>query len=134
MVGMAMKNENSAAARRSTPISTPPTMVAPERETPGTMARHWNIPMPRARFHDICMASSSFGAGAQRSMTSRTIPPRISITQIRPMLSNSTVLMKSWARKAIPIEGMIDRITLAANQRAFGSLGRRMNMPQSRWK
>ena len=45
MVGMARKNENSAAARLSAPSSIAPTMVAPERETPGTMARHWKSPI-----------------------------------------------------------------------------------------
>ena len=45
MVGIARKKENSAAARLSAPISMAPTMVAPERDTPGTMARHWNRPI-----------------------------------------------------------------------------------------
>ena len=41
MVGIASQNENSAAERRSAPNSMAPTMVAPERDTPGIMARHW---------------------------------------------------------------------------------------------
>ena len=48
MVGIARKNVNSAAARFSTPISMPPTMVAPERETPGIIANTWNSPMSSA--------------------------------------------------------------------------------------
>ena len=47
MVGMARKNENSAAERLSAPSSSAPTMVEPERDVPGIMARHWNSPMPR---------------------------------------------------------------------------------------
>ena len=47
MVGMARKNENSAAERLSAPISMAPTMVAPERDTPGIMARHWKRPIFR---------------------------------------------------------------------------------------
>ena len=48
MVGMARKKENSAATRRSTPSIMAPMMVAPARETPGIMARHWTKPMPSA--------------------------------------------------------------------------------------
>ena len=44
MVGIARKNENSAAALRSTRIISEPMIVAPERDTPGIIARHWNKP------------------------------------------------------------------------------------------
>ncbi len=47
MVGMARKNENSAAERLSAPNSIADTMLAPERETPGIIAAHWAMPMPR---------------------------------------------------------------------------------------
>ena len=36
MVGIARKNENSVAALRDSPNSSPPMIVAPERETPET--------------------------------------------------------------------------------------------------
>jgi len=39
MVGTAKRKENSAAVFLFKPISIPPIMVAPERETPGIMAR-----------------------------------------------------------------------------------------------
>ena len=42
IVGIARKNENSAAAERSRPMTRPPTIVAPERETPGTSASVWH--------------------------------------------------------------------------------------------
>ncbi len=45
MVGKARKKLNSAAERLSVPSNRPPAMVAPERDTPGTMARHWNRPI-----------------------------------------------------------------------------------------
>ncbi|MNT07172.1 hypothetical protein D3C72_1418660 [compost metagenome] len=48
MVGIARKNENSAAERLSVPINSAPTMVAPDREVPGTIARHWNRPILKA--------------------------------------------------------------------------------------
>ena len=41
---MASQNENSAAVRRSEPSSIADTMVAPERDTPGIIARHWKTP------------------------------------------------------------------------------------------
>ena len=47
MVGIARKNENSAAERLSAPSSIPETMVVPERETPGIIARHCASPMIR---------------------------------------------------------------------------------------
>ena len=60
MVGMARKKEYSAAERLSVPSSRAPAMVAPERDTPGTSARHWNRPMPRHKperiVHDVVLA------------------------------------------------------------------------------
>ena len=41
IVGIARKNENSAAAGRSSPSIMPPTMVAPDRDTPGISASAW---------------------------------------------------------------------------------------------
>ena len=47
MVGIASQNENSAAERRSAPNSMALTMVAPARDTPGIMEKHWQTPMPK---------------------------------------------------------------------------------------
>ena len=113
MVGMARKNENSAAAFLSTPSSRPPTMVAPLRDTPGMMDRHCHRPTPNAVFHDSFIASSVSSrcsrvstpslttrlrpivpASDHRSSTIRATPPTISMTQTMVVL-NSTSLMKS---------------------------------------
>ncbi|CLP71241.1 Uncharacterised protein [Mycobacterium tuberculosis] len=48
MVGIARKNENSAAERLSVPISSEPTMVAPDRDVPGIIAMHWKSPILNA--------------------------------------------------------------------------------------
>ncbi len=40
MVGMARKNENSAATGREAPSNMAPIIVAAERDVPGIMARH----------------------------------------------------------------------------------------------
>ena len=57
---MARKNENSVAERLSAPSSNAPTMVAPERETPGIMARHWQRPIGKRQrqriVHDVVIA------------------------------------------------------------------------------
>src|SRR6185503_16362574 len=75
IVGMARKNENSAAAGRSSPISMPPTIVAPLRDTPGTSASTWQRPTPSAREMGVCSASRIVGAGRKRSTISITMPP-----------------------------------------------------------
>ncbi|MNY18897.1 hypothetical protein D3C86_1523060 [compost metagenome] len=48
MGGIARKNENSAAERLSVPISSEPTIVAPDRDVPGIIARHWKRPILKA--------------------------------------------------------------------------------------
>ena len=55
---MARKNENSAAAGLSSPMARPPTMVAPDRDTPGTSASIWHMPMPSARGSGVCSAAT----------------------------------------------------------------------------
>ncbi len=48
MVGMARRKENSTMVSRLMPSVRPPMMVAPARETPGIMARHWKRPILKA--------------------------------------------------------------------------------------
>lgn len=48
MVGMAIKNENSAATNREVPSNIAPKMVAPEREVPGINANAWKQPIKKA--------------------------------------------------------------------------------------
>ena len=47
MMGVASKNENLAAPSLFKPISSPVVIVIPERETPGMIARAWDIPINR---------------------------------------------------------------------------------------
>ena len=47
MMGVDSKNENRAAPALVSPMSSPVVIVIPERETPGTMARTWDIPINR---------------------------------------------------------------------------------------
>ena len=62
MVGIARKNENSAAARLSAPSSIAATMLAPERDTPGIIARHCAIPIHRYVSSGNFVASCSCGS------------------------------------------------------------------------
>jgi len=58
----------------------PPTMVAPLRETPGTIASAWQSPTPNARPMGVCSALRITGAGRNRSTTSMTMPPAMNET------------------------------------------------------
>ena len=86
IVGTARKNENSAAALRVSFWAIPPTIVAIERDTPGIMDIHWNIPIQNARFS----VSSVFSLHLLNilSQKSMNIPPRISVTATTSTLSS----------------------------------------------
>ena len=45
--GMPRKNDSRVAVTRSMPRSRPAEIVAPDRDTPGTRAKHWTSPMMR---------------------------------------------------------------------------------------
>ena len=75
IVGMARKNENSAAAGRSSPASIPATIVAPDRETPGMSASACPMPIASARPTGVRSTSCTVGAGRNRSTISMTMPP-----------------------------------------------------------
>ena len=94
IVGMARKNENSVAASRVTPISKAPTIVAPEREVPGIIARHWNNPILAAVGIDISSVLAQVDFGRHRSAASIAIPPTIN-AQPTTVEENKTRLMKS---------------------------------------
>ena len=57
IVGIARKNENSAAVRLSAPKAIAPTIDEPERDTPGIIARHWQSPIPSALSGGISITS-----------------------------------------------------------------------------
>ena len=46
IVGIAKKNENSVGSTLFKPCNTPPIIVTADHEVPGTIARHWNKPIP----------------------------------------------------------------------------------------
>ena len=57
MVGIASQNENSAAERLSAPSSIAETIVAPERDTPGIIARHCATPIAKYIGSEYLVAS-----------------------------------------------------------------------------
>ncbi len=61
IVGIARKNENSAAAVRLSPAAMPPTMVAPDLDTPGTSANIWQTPTASARGSGVSSARCDDG-------------------------------------------------------------------------
>ena len=75
MVGIATKNENSAAAVRLRPAAMPPMIVAPERGHPGTSARLWQTPTANARGSGVSSARSTTGAVCRLSSSNITTPP-----------------------------------------------------------
>ena len=54
MTGVASRKEKRAASLWVRPASTPPTMVAPEREMPGISAAAWQAPMTKAVPQPTC--------------------------------------------------------------------------------
>ena len=54
MIGMARKKENSVADFRFKLSNIPPIIVAPDLETPGMSAKHWNRPISNAVLNEIC--------------------------------------------------------------------------------
>ena len=76
--------------------ASPPTMVAPERETPGIIARHWKRPMARA----VPQRQASSGRARRGAAPSDRRPAgprrrRSATSRSAGGLSNRTALMKS---------------------------------------
>ena len=92
MVGMARKNENSAEAARSTRKTRAPMMVAPERDTPGIMARHWQKPTNSAVFESMSSTDLMRGRCAKRSMIRMAMPPTMNATATTIGLSSSALM------------------------------------------
>src|SRR3970282_1183154 len=93
MGGIPSQNENSAAERRSAPNSMAPTMVAPERDTPGIMETHWAMPMTKYIGSENSVDSKWRGLRFMRSTHSRKKPPRMNMMQTM-RTSNSFALTK----------------------------------------
>ena len=81
----------------------PPTMVAMERDTPGIIEMHWNIPIQKARFSVNFVSSLPLlNILSQNSMNT---PPTISITATTTTLS-SMASMKSLHNRPSTAAGM----------------------------
>ena len=117
MVGMAKKKENSVAVLRCKPANIPAIIVAPEREVPGIMAKHWAKPTIRACFQVIsskrtvlCSSSASFIApcfaiSGRRSTHSIISPPITSVKAYTINLPSSKLLIKLIRSKPIIAAG-----------------------------
>ena len=67
-----------------------PTMVAPDRDTPGISARVWHRPIASARDSDVWSAFCTRGAGRKRSTTIITMPPTMKLTAMTAGVVYST--------------------------------------------
>lgn len=72
MTGIAIKNENLAAAGRVNPTIRPAEMVIPEREVPGISAKTWAAPIINTSFHEIDSMLRCFAPSL--SVTHKTSP------------------------------------------------------------
>ena len=102
------------------------TIVAPERDTPGIIARHCAKPMARYVISGKPVASCRRGFSSSRSTQSRIAPPTISEKQTTNGLNN-TVLMNECASAPITAAGRNAIRTPMTNRRAAGSV----NMPSA---
>src|SRR6185312_11970206 len=85
MVGTARKKVNLVAATRSTPRSSPPRMVAPEREVPGISASTWQSPLWNAFDNGKVSLSMKRGRGDSRSKIRMIAPPTNQVVAITGM-------------------------------------------------
>src|SRR5690606_7869131 len=84
IIGMAKKNENSAAALRVNFCVIPPTIVLADRDVPGINAKHWYQPMINACLYEISSEFSIVGLLNHLSTNNRITPP---ITNMTPTIS-----------------------------------------------
>ncbi len=117
------KEAELAAARLLDPIRSAPTMVAPERETPGIIARHWMNPIASAIGSGKRSASAWRGRSGNRSTIRRMTPPDDEHRRDQRGFRTATCLMMSCARTPITIAGRKARSTDPAKRRAIGSVG-----------
>src|SRR5438874_4045294 len=126
IVGIARKNENSAAAARSTRSSIAATIVPPDRDTPGTSASVCPSPTTNARPIGIRSASRTSGCGRTRSTIRITMPPAMKATAMIVRLPCSTVLTNFENSAPATSSGITATMTAIAKFRASASEPRLM--------
>src|SRR5438874_475136 len=126
IVGIARKNENSAAAARSTRSSIAGTIVPPDRDTPGTSASVCPSPTTNARPIGIRSASRTSGCGRTRSTIRITMPPAMKATAMIVRLPCSTVLTNFENSAPATSSGITATMTAIAKFRASASEPRLM--------
>ena len=77
VMGIDNINENSTAVFLDRPDSSPPTMVDPERETPGTIDKIWYSPIFSALELFTSSMVLNFGFLKYLSTSKKAIPPSI---------------------------------------------------------
>ena len=120
IVGSARKKLNSAAVRRSTLRHSAPRIVAPDRLTPGIIARHWMKPIASAVFHGIAETEAMSPGLTTPSMIRIAIPPTISATDTI-VADPSIASICLWIASPITAAGKKAMRMLRTNAKAPGS-------------
>ncbi len=119
-VGTARKKENSVAARRDSPNSNPPMMVAPEREVPGISAKHCATPTFSASSQVMSSTDSTRTTCRRRSAHRITSAPTIK-AMATGTGRNRVALMKPPNSNPNTAAGTKAMLTLSTNRCAARS-------------
>ena len=117
IVGIARKNENSAAAARSSRNSRPPMIVAPDRDTPGTRARSGRRRSPRRGASGVRSARRDDRRGPTALDDEHHEPAATNAIAMTAGSRSSTALTKS-AKKRPAISGRDERRQSSSAQTA----------------
>ena len=115
MIGVAIRNENRAAASRSSPAKRAAEMLMPDRLMPGTSASAWAAPIPPAIGN--VTSSTPLVRPPQRSASHRITAPTTSVTATKPT-SRKAVSMRSLRRKPAMAAGMVAATSSQARRRS----------------
>ena len=99
-------------------------MVAPERETPGTIATAWQTPIASALPIGVVSTSCTVGTGRKRSISRMTMPPSTNVTPVTARALYRTRVTNPDNRPPATSAGTSATSTMAAKRRASGRDGR----------
>src|SRR5512140_3544256 len=103
-VGRARKNEYSVATFRSNPTKSPPMIVEPDRDIPGSNEAHWATPIQKADFRLTCSSWLTV-ARSRRASTARIIRPPTMEEAATVCGVKRWLLIQLWVRNPIAAAG-----------------------------
>ena len=108
IIGMLMRNENSAARSRFVPVANAVLIVKPLRENPGTTAIPWASPVDNAEMYVISLSSGNKDLSLIKVVEKRTIAVIINV--IGRMRAVNVLSIKSLNNKTNPTVTIVARI------------------------